>query len=99
MFLAALWSRCRLVHHSGQECQRTDKPLATILPQPEHFWLVNAGSTAITERPAHASLKLRMVKNILQPASWMLLARWCSGLRNQPASGPQRRQEHRTGRA
>ena len=26
MFLAALWSRCRLVPHSGQVCQRTDKP-------------------------------------------------------------------------
>ena len=26
MFLAAVWSRCRLVPPAGQECQRTDKP-------------------------------------------------------------------------
>jgi hypothetical protein len=40
MFLAALWSRCRLVPQSGQECQRTDKPLETVTPQPAHVWLV-----------------------------------------------------------
>jgi hypothetical protein len=40
MFLAALWSRCKLVPHSGQMCQRTDKPLAMMMPQPEHVWLV-----------------------------------------------------------
>src|SRR5262245_26609936 len=76
IFLAALWSRCRLVPHSGQECQRTDKPFWTMTPQPEHVWLVNAGLTAITERPAHAALTLRMLKNALQPASETLLARW-----------------------
>src|SRR5262249_39710602 len=38
MFLAALWSRCRLVPQSGQECQRTDKPLATMTPQRAHGW-------------------------------------------------------------
>jgi hypothetical protein len=43
MFLAALWSRWRLVPQSGQECQRTDKLLATRAPQPEQTWLVNAG--------------------------------------------------------
>ncbi len=56
IFLAALWSLCRLVPHSGQVCQRMDKPLETTTPQPEHVWLVNAGLTAITERPAHAAL-------------------------------------------
>ena len=34
MFLAALWSRCRLVPQSGHACQRTDKPLRTTAPQP-----------------------------------------------------------------
>ena len=34
MFLAALWSRCRLVPQSGHECQRTDKPFETMTPQP-----------------------------------------------------------------
>ena len=48
LFLAALWSRCRLVPQSGQACQRTDKPLATRMPQPEHVWLVNAGLTPTT---------------------------------------------------
>ena len=52
------------------------KPLATRTPQPEHLWLVNAGSTAITFRPAHAALKERMLKNADQPASWIDLARW-----------------------
>src|SRR5262245_5817275 len=42
-------------------------------PQPEHVWLVNAGLTATTERPAHAALKLRMVKNALHPASAITL--------------------------
>jgi len=56
LFFAALWSRCRLIPPSGRECQRTDKPLATNTPQPEHLWLVNAGGTAITFRPAHAAL-------------------------------------------
>src|SRR6476661_7612401 len=28
MFLAALWSRCRLVPHSGRLCHRTERPLA-----------------------------------------------------------------------
>ena len=36
IFFAALWSRCRLVPHSGQECQRTDKPFWTTSPQPLH---------------------------------------------------------------
>ena len=40
IFLAALWSRCRLVPQSGQECQRTDKPFLTTTPQPEQVWLV-----------------------------------------------------------
>jgi hypothetical protein len=75
MFLAALWSRCRLVPQSGQVCQRTDKPFTTMAPQPEHVWLVNAGMTATTERSAHAALKLRMPKNALQPASAMDWAR------------------------
>ena len=39
MFLAALSSRCRLAPQSGQECHRTDTPLATRTPQPEHIWL------------------------------------------------------------
>jgi hypothetical protein len=64
------------VPQSGQECQRTDKPLATITPQTEQVWVVEAGDTATTERPAHAALKLRMLKNADQPASVLLLARW-----------------------
>ncbi len=42
IFLAALWSRCRQVPHSGQECHRTDSPFQTRMPQrgPEHRWLV-----------------------------------------------------------
>src|SRR5215471_12780198 len=75
IFFAALWSRCKLVPHFGQRCQRTDKPLATSTLQPEQIWLVNAGLTAITERPAHAALKLRMLRNAAHPASAMLLAR------------------------
>jgi hypothetical protein len=58
MFLAALWSRCRLALQSGQVCQRTDKPFAMITPQSEHTWLVNAGSTACTDLPAFAALKV-----------------------------------------
>src|SRR6185369_16617455 len=76
MFLAALWSRCRLVPHSGHRCQRTDKPLDTSTPQPEHVWLVNAGLTATTRLPAHAALWVRMLRNAAHPASLMLLARW-----------------------
>ncbi len=34
MFFAALWSRCRLVPQSGQECQRTDKSLGDDDPTP-----------------------------------------------------------------
>jgi hypothetical protein len=34
------------------------------------------GRHATTRRPAHAALALRMLKNALQPASEMLLARW-----------------------
>ena len=77
IFLAALWSRCRLVPHSGHACQRTDKPLETIAPQPgpEHRWLVNAGLTACTHFPAFAALEARMVKNALHLASAILLAR------------------------
>src|SRR5215813_10008295 len=75
LFLAALWSRWRLAPHFGQACQRTDKPIETSTPQPEHRWLVNAGGTATTERPAHAAVKLRVVRNAAQPASAMLLAR------------------------
>ena len=75
IFLAALWSRCRLVPHSGQLCQRTDKPLATNTPQPEHRWLVNAGLTTCTRFPAHAALKARIPKNCDHPASWIDLAR------------------------
>jgi hypothetical protein len=75
MVVAALWSRCRLVPQSGQECQRTDKPLWTTAPHPEHVWLVNAGSTAGTRFPALAALKVRRARNALQPASAMLLAR------------------------
>src|SRR5215471_17323020 len=56
MFLAALWSRCRLVPQSGQLCQRTDKPFDTMTPQPEHLWLVNAGLTACTRFPAPTAL-------------------------------------------
>ncbi len=55
MFLAALWSLCRLVPQSGQVCQRTDKPFETMTPQPEQVWLVSAGGTATTKRPAHAA--------------------------------------------
>src|SRR5262249_40157995 len=72
---AALWSRCRLVPHSGQACQRTGSPLWTMTPQPQHVWLVEADGTAITEPPAHAALKLRMARNALHPASTMDLAR------------------------
>ncbi|HEX9413785.1 MAG TPA: hypothetical protein VF916_09815, partial [Ktedonobacterales bacterium] len=68
-FRAAWWSRCRLVPQSGQVCQRMDTPLATSTPQPEPIWLVSAGGTATTERPAHTALKLRMLKNALHPAS------------------------------
>ncbi len=75
MFLAALWSRCRLVPQSGHECQRTDKPFETRTPQPEQACDVYAGLTATTERPAHAALKLRMLKKLLHPASEMLFAR------------------------
>src|SRR5262249_41953207 len=75
-FLAALWFRCRLVPHSGQECQRTDKPLETSTPQPEQIWLVSAGGTAMARFPAYAALKARMLRNAAQPASWMDLARW-----------------------
>jgi hypothetical protein len=76
MFFAALWSRCRLVPHAGQLCQRTDKPFCTTTPQPEHVWLVEAGFTATTRFPAHAALKARMLRNPLHPASAMDLARW-----------------------
>ncbi len=44
-------------------CQRTDKPLETSTPQPEQVWLVYAGWTATTHRPAHAALKVRMLRN------------------------------------
>ena len=43
----------------------------TSTPQPEHVGLVYAGGTATAERPAPAALKLRMVRNCDQPASWM----------------------------
>jgi putative transposase len=60
LFLAALWSRWRLVPPAGQECQRTDKPFETITPQPlprcEGYAGVYAGVTATTSRPAHAAL-------------------------------------------
>ena len=65
MLSTALWSRYRLVPQSGQECQRTERPFCTIIPQfgPEHFWLVNAGWTACTRFPAFAALKVRMARN------------------------------------
>jgi hypothetical protein len=46
------------------------------MPQPEHAWLVEAGGTATTRRPAYAAVKDRMDKNADHPASLMLLARW-----------------------
>ena len=69
MFFAALWSRCRLVPHAGQECQRTDKPFETSAPQPLQVCEVNAGLTATTLRPAHAALCVRMMRNAPHPAS------------------------------
>src|SRR5260221_12846527 len=48
----------------------------TSTPQPEPIWLVSAGGTATTERPAHTALKLRMLKNALHPASAIDFARW-----------------------
>jgi hypothetical protein len=53
MFLAALWSRCELAPQSGQECQRTEKPLWTITPLPEQAWLVEAGGTATCPFPTY----------------------------------------------
>jgi hypothetical protein len=35
-------------------------------PQPEHFWLVKAGLTTTTSRPAHVALKERMPRNAAQ---------------------------------
>jgi hypothetical protein len=88
MFTAALWSRCRLSPQSGQECQRTDKPLATIAPQAEHAWQVNAGLTACARFPALAALKVRMDRNALQPAAPILLASawFCTMLRTRKSS-------------
>src|SRR5262245_25651960 len=58
MFLAALWSRGHSGPHSGQECPRTERPVATKTPQPEQAWLVNAGLIATTsprpDRPTGA---------------------------------------------
>jgi hypothetical protein len=60
--LAAFTSRCRRVPPSGRECQRIDKPFGTITPQPEHLWLVSAGGTATTRRPASAAWVARRLK-------------------------------------
>jgi hypothetical protein len=76
MLSAALWSRCRLVPQSGPVCQRTDKPLRTITPQPEQACEVSAGGPAITRFPAHAALQERMVSTLPQPAA---LLRWARG--------------------
>src|SRR5262245_61158939 len=51
LFLAALWSRCKLVLQSRHACQRTDKSLWTSTPQPEQACEVEAGGTATTLRP------------------------------------------------
>ena len=69
MFSAALWSRCRLVPHSGHACQRTERPFCTIAPQPcpEHRWLLNAGLTATTCFPALAALKARIAQERAPP--------------------------------
>src|SRR5262245_59276529 len=76
IFLAALWSRCRLAPQSGQECQRTDKPFWTITPHPLQVCDVYAGLTAMILRPAYAALCVRMVRNAPHPASLIDFARW-----------------------
>jgi hypothetical protein len=56
-----------------------DHDAAARVPQPglEHRWLVEAGGTATTLRPAPATLKERMLKNALHPASLLRFAkRW-----------------------
>jgi hypothetical protein len=68
-------SRCRLVPPSGQDCQRSDKPLGTRTPAPDPVWRVKAGSSATTRFPAARAGKARMVRNIDHPASAMDLAR------------------------
>jgi hypothetical protein len=54
---------------------RTLKPLRTRVPQPLHSWLVEAGYTASTRRPAQAAVAARIARNAAQPASLLLLAR------------------------
>src|SRR5262249_9918043 len=44
-------------------------------PQPLQSWLVSAGGTATTRRPAYAALAARMARNCAQLASAMLFAR------------------------
>jgi hypothetical protein len=53
-----------------------ERPFWTRTPQPEQLWLEEAGGTATTRRPAQAAWEVRILKNALHPASWMLLARW-----------------------
>src|SRR5262249_20851465 len=67
MFREALWSRWRLVPHSGQECQRTHSPFWTTTPQPEHVWLVSAGGTATSRFPAVAALRAHDAQECAPP--------------------------------
>src|SRR5262249_22486422 len=64
---AASWSRCRLVPHSGQRRQRTDRSLATSAPQPEHAWLVHAGVIACTRFSAPSALYVSIDWNAPPP--------------------------------
>jgi hypothetical protein len=50
-------ARARLVPQSGHACQRTDQPWWTTTPPPQQVWLVNAGSSTTTVRPALAALQ------------------------------------------
>ena len=77
--IECFWPRCGPdgvpLHNPGNYATGPRAPFSTTTPQPEHVWLVNAGGTATTSRPAHAALKARIVRNWDHPASDMDFAR------------------------
>src|SRR5215469_6928111 len=75
MFLAAFSSRSNIRPQEGQTWVRTERLFSTCSPHLLQSWLVYAGGTATTRRPAHAALPSRMVRNWAHPASWIDLLR------------------------
>jgi hypothetical protein len=74
-FRAALRSRSIESPQWGQSCRRSLRSFGTLMPQPEHSWLVFLGSTSIRRAPALSALYRSIEMNLAHEASWTSLAK------------------------